>query len=54
MHNAHNVYIHYMMCIYTLYDVYIYTHYMMEYYSAIKIMKFCPLQQHGWITRAFS
>ena len=27
--------------------------YKMEYYSAIKRMKFCHLQQHGWTCRAF-
>ena len=31
--------------------MYIYTH-TMEYYSAIKKMKFCHLQQHGWTWRA--
>ena len=32
-----------------LWCIYIYT---MEYYSAIKRMKFCHLQQHGWTWRA--
>ena len=37
------------VCVYIYIYIYIY---IQEYYSAIKRMQFCHLQQHGWIWRA--
>ena len=37
------------VCIYIYIYIYLYIYiYKIEYYSTIKIMKYCYLQQHGW------